>query len=792
MWRTLRTLIVLAAIAGLGYWLLRPSDEERYDEHFARARTHRDAGRAREASIEYRSAIDALPNRAEAHYELGVLLIGARHLREALWELSEAARIDPQHDLARLKYAQLSVNSGKTEQEIGLRFVRDVLRRDPEGVEALLIEGQVLDALGRRDESIVSYRRAAQLDPQSKTAQRVLAWAEFRQGDRAAAERLFRRVIEIAPTSSAWAELGNFLATAPEDGQGDASGPSDRSDEAEQALRYALELAQGEERQTYYRALTSFYLERDRFDEACGLLEQGIAKESDPLPLIYALANIHRKAGNEAKADELIEQATRVRPQDPRTFELLARERGVDGDLERALIEVEQALALDPKRNSSLLIKAELLMQLEQLGKRPGGLAEARPLIDAVLASGRDRAAAQLLSAQQYQQAGDGEAAVAAYRAALAEKPDWAQALLRFGLFLVAQKDYLSARAELAKAVEIAPGLLSAKRALAELHARLGEWDAAIARAREVLRLHPADVQLRLMAAEGLWRTGATGDALALLEALPEDQRPSEIHLAIGRILQKRGNLEAARKSLVAAREGAADRVPVLVRLLQLDLAEGHVDEARRWIAEAIASDPKDARLRRIQGLLEQREGRLAEAEAAFRMAIELDPSELTNYRDLANALLADKRIDATIEAMEQASQARPEEVAVHYFLGVLRELAGRRDEAIASYEAALGLAPDFAVVQNNLAFLLAEKGEQLDRALELARSAKAELPDEASAADTLGWVLYRKGMVRGALPFLEEADALCEGSGPQCETVRAHLETVRAELAARPEGSAE
>ena len=61
-------------------------------------------------------------------------------------------------------------------------------------------------------------------------------------------------------------------------------------------------------------------------------------------------------------------------------------------------------------------------------------------------------------------------------------------------------------------------------------------------------------------------------------------------------------------------------------------------------------------------------------------------------------------------------------------------------------------------MAKNNLAYLLTESGGDLDRALELAQQAKEQMPDDGSAADTLGWVLLKRGVPSAAIGYLQEA----------------------------------
>jgi predicted Zn-dependent protease len=61
-------------------------------------------------------------------------------------------------------------------------------------------------------------------------------------------------------------------------------------------------------------------------------------------------------------------------------------------------------------------------------------------------------------------------------------------------------------------------------------------------------------------------------------------------------------------------------------------------------------------------------------------------------------------------------------------------------------------------VASNNLAWIYASHGEQLDRALQLAQAAKAELPDHPQVNDTLAFVYLKKQLPSLAIPPLRLA----------------------------------
>ena len=85
-------------------------------------------------------------------------------------------------------------------------------------------------------------------------------------------------------------------------------------------------------------------------------------------------------------------------------------------------------------------------------------------------------------------------------------------------------------------------------------------------------------------------------------------------------------------------------------------------------------------------------------------------------------------------------------------------EMQGRTPEAQQRYVKALEIEPRSAAAANNLAWLYATRGGNLDVALQLAQTAKAGLPDSPEVSDTLGWVYYKKGLKDVAIGPLEQA----------------------------------
>jgi Flp pilus assembly protein TadD len=93
-----------------------------------------------------------------------------------------------------------------------------------------------------------------------------------------------------------------------------------------------------------------------------------------------------------------------------------------------------------------------------------------------------------------------------------------------------------------------------------------------------------------------------------------------------------------------------------------------------------------------------------------------------------------------------------------HTMLGLLYHAQGKLTDAIAHYEKAYEVDPSSATASNNLAWILAENDKDLDRAQQLAQAAKAQLPNDPTINDTLGWVYVKRDMLQLATNQLEEA----------------------------------
>jgi len=124
----------------------------------------------------------------------------------------------------------------------------------------------------------------------------------------------------------------------------------------------------------------------------------------------------------------------------------------------------------------------------------------------------------------------------------------------------------------------------------------------------------------------------------------------------------------------------------------------------------------------------------------------------------LGRLYLSQQRLDEARAEFETLSKRQPRPVQAHTLVGVILEAQNKPQEARRHYEQALALDPDMPVAANNLAWMYAETGENLDMALQLAQTATRRLPNNPAIQDTLGWIYYKKGLTTLAVTSFQKS----------------------------------
>ena len=142
---------------------------------------------------------------------------------------------------------------------------------------------------------------------------------------------------------------------------------------------------------------------------------------------------------------------------------------------------------------------------------------------------------------------------------------------------------------------------------------------------------------------------------------------------------------------------------------------------------------PDSAEFQGNLGLILQELGRLEEAAASYRKAIELKPDSAEFHHILGITLKRLDRLEEAAASYRRAITLKPDITKFHDSLATTLKRLGRLDEAEASYRKAIALDPTYAQAHSNLGLILQELG-RLDEAAACYEQTIALKPDNAEA----------------------------------------------------------
>ena len=187
-------------------------------------------------------------------------------------------------------------------------------------------------------------------------------------------------------------------------------------------------------------------------------------------------------------------------------------------------------------------------------------------------------------------------------------------------------------------------------------------------------------------------------------------------------------------------------------------LRHGDVDAAERELAAFLVAEPADAPSRSLRALCLAELGRLDEAEAEARRAVETEPYLGYCHWALGTVLADRRRWTQAALAARHALVREPESGDAHCLLA--RALAGqeRWAEALEAADAGLEAEVDHPGCANFRAAALHELGRPAEAEQAWVDAAAAE-PDTAFARAASGWTALRRGAPGGeALPYFQNA----------------------------------
>lgn len=613
-----------------------------------------------------------------------------------------------------------------------VRLLEKALEKEPGSVAILRRLARLGFAQGRIKPAIDYSKRVVEADPNDAATIQMLSEYYRRRDDFPAAESLLTGLAanpKLDKGSPAFLVVQNDLG----DLYADRAGLSHKAADAYEKVVEGLDakaLARisvadqrrilGEDEARAYQKYGDAFLRARRYDLAIKAYKRGLVYEQDHpgLPRKIALALL--KAGKPAEALAVVEPLLKSykppRPKDEGEAEGVVADDGPPADTDLFDL-LEQVLnAMDRGK--------EIVPRLEKAAKaEPTNI----PL--------------QYALAQRLRDAGEPEKADAVYKALLASQPD--------------PQGY-AARSE-------------ALRKQGKNEELLKLFEEAMEPERQPAGLEAIKPQIESLVTNPPAAEALLDDGIKMLEAEPPALGTNG-RRAMAFIASK---VKKPEKVIALARLGVKNEPSpqTYLELVQAQVRDGKLDDAAKTMEALFEKFPetKDAPRVLYLGQLRLQAGDPAGALKAARAALALDPDPV--------ALDADEIRVQSLIGMALGRLNKNEEAIAHYKgllerepnnddlvkmarsgLSVVYVNMDEFDKGEAELEILLAKEPDDPGINNDLGYLYADRGKDIEKAEAMVRKAVEEDPDNPAYLDSLGWVLFKRGKVQEAVEPLEKA----------------------------------
>jgi tetratricopeptide (TPR) repeat protein len=354
----------------------------------------------------------------------------------------------------------------------------------------------------------------------------------------------------------------------------------------------------------------------------------------------------------------------------------------------------------------------------------------------------------------------DASAVLIAMSGALEPSANSADTLTLLGELALAAYDGQRAARYAQQALQHDPQDLAAMRILARAYVMRGDASQALATARAA-KTHDAE-RGGLELAEVLASLDRSEEAHQELERLRSNGAPqAEIDRRLALLAFNSGDYKEARQRFNDLLSSGEGNDGAQLYLADIAVRDGDPDTAlaayRRLYDSSVALSARS----RAAALLLDRHSR-TEALALLDDYAADHPEEELDLTLAKARLLADHgEADAGLEILGAELERHPQHPSIEYDRAVILEQAGHVHESVEALEHLLEKRPDDPTLLNALGYTLADHSLELPHAEVLIRRALTVMPDSPAALDSLGWVRFRTGDVRGASSTLERAYSL-------------------------------
>ena len=710
-----------------------------------------DRGKYKEALLMYRDALQKDTRFAEAHYRIALTYLkvpgGITEAVHSLRRADEFFKLDPNYKknphywdtVTRLSqiYLNLSYRDKVLMHDVETN-VKLILDNDSNSFDGHNLAGELAHVrgveaarAGNAEESktdyeaaLAEYQKAITIKPSDVGVMMDMGAVHEALGNPAEAERLYRKVMETNKTyQPVYYSLYKLAISQKNNAM------------AEQALEDGYR--NNPKQFLFLERLAGFYYTQQRRDDMLNALQE-IKKHAGENPRAYfEVGDFYYRLG---EGNTAIKEYREGIEKDPKH----------KTDYQKGIIEV---LMHENKRTEAAGLNQEILKQ------NPSDN-DSRSL-DATLKLDK----------------GDITAALAELQQVVTQSPDNAIAHFNLGRAYSMQGGYAEARQHFNRAIELRPDYLAARIALAQLEVVHGEFEAGAKAAEAALGVDPNNLNARLVESAAMIGMKRYPDARTMLDGmLAANPNTPDILFQLAVVDMNEKKWKDAEAIYHKVYDLNPDNPRALIGLAEAYILQGKVDEAVNMLKAESDKRPARLDLKMVVADTAQRTGHYPVALEYYQKVLDsLDNGSKERVGILTRMGEVYRRkgdLEHAIEYLSKAKDLQPGSVGVLVELALTLDEAKEWTRAETVYEAALKINPNEPFSLNNLAFLEAEHGGDLNHAQGLAQRAKQYWPDRPEVSDTLGWIYLKRNLAGNAVDIFRELVR----SNPHSSTFHYHL----------------
>ncbi len=470
-----------------------------------------------------------------------------------------------------------------------------------------------------------------------------------------------------------------------------------------------------------YYALAKNFLAINKLAEARNFARLAVANDSSEAIFIDLLSNVYLQAGLNDSAAAVLEKVIEIDPSNVNSYYKLARIYEDSKPLKAIEVYEKLTTLIGPEWN--------VLIRVADLYEKLGFKEEAAQSLENLLSIEPSNTAVQKLVID----------------------------------FYMRNQNYEQALKMLDDILEMTPYDLEVREKKAQIYIQQGNWEAAAGQYKYILDQPDVPLEVKIGIGATYFNKSFTDSAALqiakdLFQSIDADTSHWQVKMYLGAIAINEGDDTTAIKLFKYVTENARWNADAWIRLGGLYFDNRKYEESVKIMNEAIELFPNEFAVNLLLGLSLAQQGKSADGKDYLKKATELNPNDLNALSAYGFALGQLNENEEAAKYIKMALKIDPKNINLIGQLGLIYNNLKKWVESDSLYEIALQLDSANALINNNYAYSLSERGLQLERCLRMIEIAMAADSSNSSYLDTYGWIFFKLGRYDEAYYYIQKA----------------------------------